>query len=77
MSFDRIAFLFLGSIREGVQTLCNQQKSEKKGREGERDRERKRDGKEREGGRGERGRGREWENKATIIFKVILCVGMK
>lgn len=72
MSFDCIAFLFLGSIREGVQTLCNQQKSEKKGREGERDRERKRDGKEREGGRG-----REWENKATIILKVISCVGMK
>lgn len=69
MSFDCIAFLFLGSIREGVQTLCNQQKSEKKGREGERKKEAK---KGREGE--ERG---EWENKATIILKVILCVGMK
>ena len=71
MSFDCIAFLFLGSIREGVQTLCNQQKSEKKGREGERDRERKRQrrGMAKKGREGdERG---EWENKATIIFIII------
>ena len=70
MSFDCIAFFFLGSIREGIQTLCNQQKSEKKGREGERDRERKRQRRRmaKKGREGEE-RGREWENKATIILK--------